>query len=194
MTSSHRIVSSESEKLILVDENDRETGYESKALCHDGDGLLHRAFSIFLFNEAGELLLQQRSRSKRLWGGYWSNTCCSHPRRHETMPQATSRRLHDELGVSADLEHVYRFVYRARFGDLGSEFELCHVYLGRMSGSPSPNGHEIEALRYVSADVLAAELAAAPDRFSPWLKLEWEALRGEHRDALRRYCGSGQPT
>ena len=93
----NRVVSSEAEELILVDEQDNETGYLSKAACHDGDGVLHRAFSVFLFNDRGELLLQQRSPSKRLWGGYWSNSCCSHPRRGESIQVATRRRLRDVI-------------------------------------------------------------------------------------------------
>ena len=105
----HRTVSSEREELILVDADDNETGYGTKADCHDGKGVLHRAFSLFLFNKAGELLLQQRSSQKRLWPGFWSNSCCSHPRRGETVLVATQRRLHDELNISAELEHVYRF-------------------------------------------------------------------------------------
>ena len=102
MASTHRIVSSEAEELILVDENDVDIGFLSKAECHDGAGQLHRAFSVFLFNDAGELLIQQRSRLKRLWPGYWSNTCCSHPRRGESMDIATQRRLYDCLLYTSD--------------------------------------------------------------------------------------------
>ena len=104
MDNVNRVVSSEAEELILVDEHDREQGYLSKAACHDGAGILHRAFSAFLFNPAGELLLQQRADSKRLWPGFWSNSCCSHPRRGESMQVATRRRLLDELNIEAELE------------------------------------------------------------------------------------------
>ena len=91
MEGAHKLVSSDAEELILVDEDDTEIGFLAKAKCHDGTGILHRAFSLFLFNEAGELLLQRRSESKRLWPGYWSNTCCSHPRKGESMTIATRR-------------------------------------------------------------------------------------------------------
>jgi isopentenyl-diphosphate delta-isomerase len=188
LTNSNRIVSSENEELILVDVCDRETGYLSKAECHDGDGILHRAFSVFLFNERGDLLLQERSPSKRLWPGYWSNSCCSHPRRGESMAVATQRRLHDELNIETSLEFVYRFNYQASYAHLGSERELCHVYLGKTIDQVRPNELEISAIRFVAATSLANEIAAVPDRFTPWLKMEWQTLCNDHRDRLERYC------
>lgn len=181
-------MSSEAEELILVDSEDREAGFLSKAECHDGGGVLHRAFSVFLFNNDGELLLQQRSESKRLWPGFWSNTCCSHPRKGESMQVATRRRLRDELNIETSLEFVYKFSYQATFGDAGAENELCHVYLGRAGDSVFPNAHEISGLRYVSSAGLLAEFDDSPERFTPWFKLEWLALLEEHRDALSRYA------
>lgn len=187
MNSAHRIVSSETEELILVDAHDNEIGYLAKADCHDGGGVLHRAFSLFLFNDAGELLLQQRSASKRLWPGYWSNTVCSHPRRGETLQLATQRRLLDELNVESTLEYVYRFAYQAGFGELGSENELCHVFLGNISGRVRPNEHEISATRFISPKSLTAELECSSDQFTPWFKMEWQMLCNEYRDTLTRY-------
>lgn len=184
----HRVVSSEAEQLILVDDRDRETGYLSKAECHDGGGVLHRAFSLFLFNQQGELLLQQRSAAKRLWPGFWSNSICSHPRRGESMHVATKRRLYDELHMEADLEFVYKFCYRAEFGDSGSENELCHVYLGRVGDDVKPNEHEISAIRFVQPHDLAEEFAASPAKFTPWFKMEWQALRTEYAEMLAAYC------
>jgi isopentenyl-diphosphate delta-isomerase len=184
----HRLVSCEGEELILVDALDQEIGYRSKADCHDGAGVLHRAFSLFLFNENGALLLQQRATEKRLWPGYWSNSCCSHPRRGETLPVATMRRLDDELNIAAELEFVYHFTYQAAFGDAGSENELCHVYLGRIDGELRPNESEIESVRFISASDLDSELAEFPQKFTPWFVQEWEALRNTHRDALARYA------
>ncbi len=189
MDSAHRIVSSESEDLILVDANDNETGFLSKAQAHDGQGTLHRAFSVFLFNEIGELLLQQRVATKRLWPRYWSNSCCSHPRRGETMQTATRRRLRDELNVGAELEYIYKFVYRAEFGELGSEHELCHVYLGRIRGDVHPNDHEIESVRFVSVADLEVEFETTPDQFTPWFLMEWQTLRQNYGEELRRYVG-----
>jgi len=184
----HRIVSSEGEELILVDRDDNELGYASKADAHDGGGILHRAFSLFLFNDDGKLLLQKRASSKRLWGGYWSNSCCSHPRRGETLAVATSRRLLDELNFEANLEYVYKFCYEAGFGDVGSENELCHVFLGRAGDELQPNASEIAEIRYVSAAALADEFADSPESFTPWFKQEWSELNSNYAEQLARYC------
>ena len=188
MNDLHRIVSSESEQLILVDRDDNEIGYVSKADAHDGAGMLHRAFSLFLFNDAGELLLQQRAPEKRLWGGYWSNSCCSHPRRGESLDIATSRRLLDELNFEADLEHVYHFCYQASFGDAGSENELCHVYLGKSTDDMRPNDSEIAGVRFVSPAALEAEFKTGADQFTPWFKQEWRELKRNYCKQLERYC------
>ena len=123
-----QVVSFDSESLILVDRDDTEIGTLSKRDCHNGEGVLHRAFSAFIFNADDELLLQKRAQDKRLWPGFWSNSCCSHPRRGESMAIATTRRLRDELNVEAELEYVYKFAYQADYGDAGAENELCHVF------------------------------------------------------------------
>ena len=127
----NRVVSSDDEQLILVDSDDREIGFLAKADAHRGRGTLHRAFSLFVFNPAGELLLQQRAEGKRLWPGYWSNTCCSHPRCGEKMDNAVRRRLQEELGMSAELEFLFKFRYQAQYDDQGAEHELCWVYAGQ---------------------------------------------------------------
>jgi len=170
-----------------VDDDDREIGNLSKSECHDGDGVLHRAFSVFLFNDRGELLLQQRSDGKRLWPGFWTNTCCSHPRQGESLELATERRLHQELGTSATLEFIYKFSYQAKFGELGSEFELCSVFLGRVEREPAPNDTEIAALRYVGAAALDEEIVAEPGRFTPWFKMEWQHLKTDFPERLAAY-------
>ena len=188
MTDLNRIVSSECEELILVDRQDNEVGYRSKAACHDGAGMLHRAFSLFLFNGSGELLLQRRGADKRLWPGYWSNSCCSHPRRGESLEVATQRRLNDELNVSSTLEYVYHFCYRAEFGIAGSENELCHVFLGNVEGEVRPNESEIDGVRFISASDLDRELSEQPGQFTPWFRQEWSTLRREYAAALRRYA------
>lgn len=176
-SSAHPTVSSDDEPLILVDADDRPIGHANKAVCHDGEGQLHRAFSLFIFNRQGELLLQQRSADKRLWPGYWANSCCSHPRQGESMEQATQRRLHQELGMRCPLQFVFKFEYHAKFGDLGSEHELCWVYFGICDDPVQANANEVQDWRFVAPAELDREIAAHPERFTPWLKLEWQRLR-----------------
>lgn len=173
----NQVVSSEEEPLILVDESDREIGFLSKGECHDGDGVLHRAFSLFIFNSDGELLLQQRSAGKRLWPRFWSNSCCSHPRRGETMTVATRRRLDQELGMEADFEHVFTFQYHARYLDLGSESEVCHVFVGLCDDPPRPNSTEIDAVRWITPDELDREFRDQPETLTPWFAQEWPRVR-----------------
>jgi len=173
----HEVVSSEDEPLILVDESDREIGHLSKSECHDGDGVLHRAFSLFIFNSAGELLLQQRSEEKRLWPLFWSNSCCSHPRRGETMELATERRLAQELGMTSDAHYLYTFQYQAPYLDLGSENEVCWVFVGRSVDQPQPNSHEIADIRWITPDDLDREFETQPEIFTPWFGMEWPRVR-----------------
>ncbi|MFK8052586.1 MAG: hydroxymethylglutaryl-CoA reductase, degradative [Woeseiaceae bacterium] len=178
------VVSFESEELVLVDENDNVTGHLPKADCHHGDGILHRAFSLFIFNDQGEVLLQQRAADKRLWGGYWSNSCCSHPRRGEQMDEATHRRLHQELGCSADLRFVYKFQYQASFGSAGSENELCSVYVGRLKDAVRANRTEVDQWQFLSPEAVDRWLAEDPDTLTPWFKMEWSRLRDEFGENL----------
>lgn len=180
------IVSSEAEELILVDADDNTIGYLDKAGCHDGQGVLHRAFSLFIFDADGRLLLQQRAPGKRLWPGYWSNSCCSHPRRRESMDEAVERRLYEELGMQSSLQFLYKFTYHAPFRDLGSERELCWVYIGRGHGDPEVNSNEISAWRWIDPDDLDRELDSDPEAFTPWFKLEWSRLRDAFMDDIRR--------
>jgi isopentenyl-diphosphate delta-isomerase len=176
-TAVDEVVSFDSEQLILVDEQDREVGRESKADCHAGSGILHRAFSLFIFNGAGELLLQQRSPQKRLWPGFWSNSCCSHPRYGEDTEAAAHRRLYQELALTGDLKFLYKFRYQAQFGEAGAEHELCWVYIGASDGQVKVNANEISAWRFVTPDALDRDMAERPHVFTPWFKLEWERIR-----------------
>lgn len=173
-----------SDPLILVDEADREIGSLSKAECHTGHGTLHRAFSVFLFNPAGELLLQQRSAHKTLWGGYWSNSCCSHPRLGEQVKEAAVRRVQEELGVSCDPQFLYKFQYQAQFGDAGAEHELCWVYAATITEPVRANIDEIAAFEFVEPEALTRAIAAHPERYTPWLKLEWARINEEFLDQV----------
>ena len=171
------IVSSEDEMPILVDESDRVVGHLSKGACHDGEGVLHRAFSLFVFNREGELLLQQRSSGKRLWPLYWSNSCCSHPRQGETMDEAVRRRLQQELGLVSNLQFLYKFQYQASYEDVGSENEFCWVYVGITDDEARPNPNEIKDHRWVTAARLDHEMDATPEIFTPWFQREWQRVR-----------------
>jgi isopentenyl-diphosphate delta-isomerase len=168
----------------MVDSSDRELGFCSKEECHRGDGILHRAFSVFLFDESGRVLLQQRSASKPLWPMYWSNSCCSHPRQSETVEEAAHRRVLEELALTCDLRFLYKFEYRAPFGDIGTEHELCWVFAGYPAGKLAAHPEEIAAWRYVEPGELTREITARPEEFTPWLKLEWATIRNDHLDQI----------
>jgi isopentenyl-diphosphate delta-isomerase len=172
----------DSDALILVDEEDRRLGHLSKSLCHEGRGVLHRAFSLLIFNDRGELLIQQRSPAKRLWPLYWSNSCCSHPRGAETMDVATRRRLAEELGIRCDLKFLFKFQYHAQFDATGAEHELCSVFIGRSPAPPAINPEEIADWRWVGAEVLQREMSSSDSsRYTPWFMLEWTRIWRDHR-------------
>ena len=175
-----------SECLILVDDADREVGHASRTHCHEGSGLLHRAFSLFIFNEDGALLIQQRAAGKRLWPLYWSNSCCSHPRRAESMDSAIHRRLQEELGLKCPLHFLFKFKYQAQFDGAGAEHELCSVFIGRCSApAVRANRSELAAWRWMAPEALDAEMRAGALRFTPWFVQEWERIRRDHQPAVR---------
>lgn len=175
----------ECESLILVDEADREVGHLDKVRCHQGRGVLHRAFSLLIFNAAGELLLQQRSASKRLWPLYWSNSCCSHPRRAESMDSAIHRRLYEELGLRCPLQFLFKFQYQAQFDAGTAERELCSVFVGCSTAPVRADPTEIQAWRWISPEDLQAELTGSgAGQFTPWFILEWQRIWRDHRPEL----------
>ena len=180
-------VSFDDEALILVDSRDRVTGYDSKINTHSGDGKLHRAFSVFLFDGPDWVLLQQRARGKPLWPGFWANSCCSHPRRGESCDDAAHRRLQDELGVTTELEQLYTFEYRARYKDLGTEHELCAVYVGQYPRNAPLhiNAEEIASWGWFSRAEIDRQVDAQRERFAPWFLLEWEQLKHHSVDLAR---------
>lgn len=181
----HEVVSDEAESLILVDRDDNAIGTLSKARCHDGEGVLHRAFSAFVFDGAGRLLLQRRAQDKRLWPGFWSNSCCSHPRAGEDMETAVHRRLQQELGIRAGLSFVYKFVYQARYGSEGSEHELCWVYAGVSQDPVRANETEVADWRFVEPAALSEDLHREPERYTPWFRMEWDRLTNDYAEQLK---------
>ena len=158
------------EHVILVDENDRAIGTMEKMEAHQ-KGVLHRAFSVLLFNAKGELLIQKRSASKYHSAGLWTNTCCSHPRPDETLTEAATRRLQEEMGIQVDIEPLYSFIYRVNLDGGLIEHELDHVLIGHFDGEPKLNHNEASAWRYASMTQLKQETLENPSEFTHWFKL-----------------------
>lgn len=179
-----KIVSFENELLILVNSDDEPIGFETKAACHDGEGMLHRAFSILIFNSSNQLLLQKRSPGKRLWGGYWTNSCCSHPRQGESTRDASVRRLKEELGIQCQLTFLYKFQYQAQFNSIGSENELCWVFAGRCDDQVVINSNEIAECKWIDCELVEQEIAKNRDQYTPWFLLEWSEIRKNHWSAI----------
>lgn len=158
------------EHVILVDENDTPIGTMEKLEAHK-KGILHRAFSILLFNSKGELLLQKRSTSKYHSGSLWTNACCSHPLPHESMEEATRRKLKQEMGIDVPLEFVYKFIYKATLDNNLIEHECDHVFVGHYDGEPTLNPEEAEDWKYVDLQTLRKEVEQNEHTFTAWFKL-----------------------
>lgn len=164
------------EMIILVDEHDNEVGSIEKMEAHRNGGKLHRAFSIFVFNSAGELMLQQRAKTKHHWAGFWTNTCCSHPAVGESLEQAAQRRLQEEMGFTCPLKKVFSFTYRAHFTNGLSEYEFDHFFIGKYDDAPKPNLEEVGAWKWISAQDLREDIARNPGAFTPWFKIGLERV------------------
>lgn len=158
------------ENVILVDSADLDLGIMEKLEAHR-QGALHRAFSIFLFNSDGHLLLQQRALEKYHSGGLWTNSCCGHPRPGEEILDAGKRRLKEETGVGCELEKLFSFIYRHEFDNGLTEYEYDHVLIGFSDQTPEPDPAEIAAVSYVVPDRLATELVARPELYTAWLRI-----------------------
>lgn len=156
--------------LILVDENDNPVGFMDKISAHQ-KGILHRAFSIFIFNTKGELLLQQRAYNKYHSGGLWSNTCCSHPLINEEIDNTIKRRLEEEMGIKCNMHFQFSFIYKNEFENGLTEHELDYVYFGISDHMPVPNIQEVKDWKYISLEKLQKEILKKPYNFSSWLKI-----------------------
>lgn len=157
------------EQVVLVDEHDRAIGTMGKLEAHRS-AVLHRAFSVFVFDGHGRLLLQRRAETKYHSGGLWSNTCCGHPRPGEHVADAASRRLGEEMGFTCALSPQFDFTYRADVGNGLTEHEFDHVFFGFSDNVPSPDPSEAGEWRYVEPAVLLNEIRSAPEQFTVWLR------------------------
>lgn len=163
------------DEVVLVDADDRPVGTSPKLAAHRS-GLLHRAFSVFVFDAAGRLLLQQRSATKYHSAGLWSNTCCGHPRPGEDLVPAARRRLQEEMGFSCELADCFAFQYRCRFPNGLEEHEIDHVCLGRFDGPVSPDPSEVSHWEWMDVDHLLDKLRHEPALFSFWLTRSFERV------------------
>ncbi len=158
------------DRVILVNESDREIGSAGKLEAHR-DGKLHRAFSIFVFNAKGELLLQKRSTKKYHSDGLWTNTCCSHPRPGERIETEVLQRLQQEMGFQCDLQWIFSFPYKVQFRNNLIENEIDHVFIGRFEGTPSPNPDEVDDWKWMDLEVLVHDVKLHPHAYSYWLTI-----------------------
>ncbi len=159
--------------VVLVDENGKEIGFKEKIKTHlDGD--LHRAFSIFIFNSNGHILVQKRSKSKYHSGGKWSNACCSHPKPGEDLIDSAHRRLVEELGFDCELIEVFSFIYDASVGNGLVEHEFDHVLIGAFDGVPVPCSKEVEDWKWMSIEDLKGDIKRSPHKYTIWLTTSLE--------------------
>jgi isopentenyl-diphosphate delta-isomerase len=171
------------ETVILVDHDDQEIGTMEKMEAHV-EGRLHRAFSVFIFNTKGELLLQQRAAGKYHSGGKWTNTCCSHPRQGETTLNAAHRRLNEEMGLASELNFVFAFEYRAVVQKDIIENEYDHVFFGINDALPKPDQEEVSSFKYIKMVDLATELKNNPDNYTKWLAICFEEVMAHYRQSI----------
>ena len=164
------------EKVVLVTEKDEILGLMEKMQAHE-NGILHRAFSVFLYNSKGEMLLQKRAAEKYHSPNQWTNACCSHPRIEETYEQAAKRRIKEELGIDCELEEKFWFIYKADVGQNLWEHELDHVFVGNYEGEFNLNKEEVAEVRYISLENLNLELENNPENFTEWFKIILEEYK-----------------
>ena len=158
------------EQVILVNENDEQLGLMPKMEAHE-KALLHRAFSVFTFNDKGELLLQQRAATKYHSPLLWTNTCCSHQRNGESNIEAGMRRLQEEMGFVCDLKEVFSFVYKAPFDNGLTEHEFDHVMVGTYNKNPKINKEEVENFKWMTVDDVKTDMENYPGNYTAWFRI-----------------------
>lgn len=170
------------EHVVLVDDLDREVGTMEKLEAHV-KGIRHRAFSVLLFNEKGEHLLQRRASDKYHSGGLWSNACCSHPRPTESITQAAERRLEEELGLKAHVAPAFFFEYREELDNALVEHELDHVLIGKIESFGPPNPEEVSEMKFISEENLLADIEKNPQDYTAWFKI----LMFDHLEKINKF-------
>jgi isopentenyl-diphosphate delta-isomerase len=163
------------EEVILVNEQDEQTGTIEKMEAHR-KALLHRAFSVFIFNGKGEMLLQQRAIGKYHSPGLWTNTCCSHPRPGEDVESAANRRLKEEMGIETSLKKIFDFIYRTEFDNGLTEYEFDHVYTGSYLGMFVPDKKEVKDYCFRTMDDISQDLIRCPEKYSSWFSIAFPLL------------------
>lgn len=158
------------EHVILVDERDNQLGLMPKMEAHE-KAVLHRAFSVFIFNSNGDLMLQQRAAHKYHSPLLWTNTCCSHQRDGETNIEAGKRRLVEEMGFSTELKEVFSFIYKAPFDNGLTEHELDHVMVGYFDGVPEVNPEEVASFKWMSLEAIKEDIELHPNLYTAWFKI-----------------------
>jgi isopentenyl-diphosphate delta-isomerase len=165
-------------EVILVDENDNPIGTEEKLKAHI-DSKLHRAFSIFIFNSKGELMIQKRADNKYHCGGLWTNTCCSHPRVGQALKEDAQERLNEEMGFKCEIHEVFSMPYKAKVpskkGEL-TEYEYDHVFIGIFDGSANINPEEAQDWKWINTDELKIDIEKNPDKYTPWIRIILDKL------------------
>ena len=163
------------EKVILVDDTDREVGVMEKMEAHE-KGLLHRAFSVFIYNAKGEMLLQQRSAGKYHSPDLWTNACCSHPHPGEETLTAAQRRLYEEMGLRTELQFKTTFIYRSEFSNGLTEYELDHVFTGISEEQPQVNPEEAQAFKWLKPESIKDLIHNEPDQFTTWFRIAMDKI------------------
>ncbi len=163
-------MSPDKNSVVLVDENDKSIASLGKMEAHEL-GLLHRAFSVFIFNSQGKMLIHQRAKSKYHCGGLWTNACCSHPYLFEDLENAAKRRLQEELGFSCEVTKAFSFIYKAELDNGLTEHEFDHVFIANYEGNITPNQEEVEDYKYVDCDYLAFEMEHFSEKYTPWFRI-----------------------
>ncbi|MES2430028.1 MAG: isopentenyl-diphosphate Delta-isomerase [Bacteroidota bacterium] len=163
-------------EVILVDENDVQVGTMEKIEAHE-KALLHRAFSVFIFNNEGKMLLHKRAQNKYHSGGLWTNACCSHPKPDEKLLEVAQKRLFEEMGFTTVLAKAFDFIYQSQVGNGLTEHEFDHVFIGKYDGNISPDQSEVSEYRYSSLSDIENSIEIFPEQYTAWFKIAFPKVQ-----------------